>query len=164
MSTQTTVAGRATSGDRKRRVATAPGRSPQGSGAGGTALTALTWVLALAFFFPVFWMVLTGFKNEADAYTETPRVIFAPTLEQFTTVLDRAAPFFLNSFVATVVSTVLVLALAVPAAYALSIRPVKKTQDVLFFAISTKMLPVVAVIVPLYVIAGQIRRSTTSGS
>jgi sorbitol/mannitol transport system permease protein len=54
------------------------------------------------------------------------------------------------------VSTLLVLLLAVPAAYALSIRPVRKTQDVLFFFISTKMLPVVAVIVPLYVVAGEL--------
>ncbi len=57
---------------------------------------------------------------------------------------------------ATTASTILVVLLAVPAAYALSIRPVKKTQDVLFFFISTKMLPLVAVIVPLYVIIGQI--------
>ncbi|GAB2674560.1 carbohydrate ABC transporter permease [Thalassiella azotivora] len=142
---------------RRRRASSPPGRTPSGSGAKGRALTALTWVLAGLFFFPVLWMVLTGFKNEADAYTETPKVVFTPTLDQFTTVIDRAAPFVVNSAVATVASTALVLLLAIPAAYALSIRPVKKTQDVLFFFISTRMLPVVAVIVPLYVIAGQIQ-------
>lgn len=136
--------------------ATAPGRSPDGSGAKGHALTILTWVVAALFFFPVLWMVVTGFKNESDAYTETPRLFFQPTLDQFATVFDRALPFVINSTVATVASTVLVLCLAIPAAYALSIRPVKRTQDVLFFFISTRMLPVVAVIVPLYVIAGQI--------
>ncbi len=135
-------------------VGTAPKRSRGPSG--GTALTILTWFLALAFFFPVFWMVLTGFKNESDAYTETPKLFFAPTLSKFANVIDKAAPFAINSLVATTLSTILVVLLAVPAAYALSIRPVKKTQDVLFFFISTKMLPLVAVIVPLYVITGQI--------
>ncbi len=133
----------------------APSRKRGGS-AGGTAFTVLTWALALIFFFPVFWMALTGFKNEADAYTETPRLFFAPTLTQFQNVLDEATPFAVNSLVATTASTILVVLLALPAAYALSIRPVKKTQDVLFFFISTKMLPLVAVIVPLYVIVGQI--------
>ena len=120
-------------------------------------VTGFTWLIALVFFFPVFWMVLTAFKQETDAYTETPKLFFSPTLDQFRGVFERGAgPYFANSVIASVVSTLLVLLLAIPAAYALSIRPVKKTQDVLFFFISTKMLPVVAVIVPLYVIAGQI--------
>ncbi len=162
MSTQAQTAGDS-AGTRPSRAPRAPGRTPSGGGSKGTALTVLTWVLAGLFFFPVFWMVVTGFKNEADAYTETPNLFFTPTLEQFATVLDRGAPFFVNSMVATVLSTLLVLVLGVPAAYALSIRPVKKTQDVLFFAISTKMLPVVAVIVPLYVIAGQIKAIDSIG-
>nr|WP_084469682.1 carbohydrate ABC transporter permease [Jiangella gansuensis] len=120
-------------------------------------LTALTWVIGMVFFLPVLWMVITAFKREADAYTDPPSLIFTPTLEQFRALFDAGAwPYFLNSLFATAVSTLLVLCLAVPAAYALSIRPVKKTQDVLFFFISTKMLPVVAVIVPIYVIAGRV--------
>jgi polyol transport system permease protein len=123
----------------------------------GTLLSAFTWVVGLAFFFPVFWMVLTSFKREADAYTDPPTLFFEPTLDQFRNVFERGAlPYLANSLFATVVSTLLVLLLAVPAAYALSIRPVRKTQDVLFFFISTKMLPVVAVIVPLYVVAGEL--------
>jgi sorbitol/mannitol transport system permease protein len=121
---------------------------------GGALLTTLTWIIGLLFFFPVFWMVLTGFKQEADAYTDTPKLFFTPTLEQYANVFDRGVgTYFLNSAWATVFSTALVVLLAVPAAYALSIRPVKKTRDVLFFFISTKMLPVAAVIVPLYVAA-----------
>lgn len=120
----------------------------------GTATTVATWLIGLAFFFPVFWMVLTAFKEERDAYTDTPRLFFEPTLAQFRGVFDSGfGPYVLNSMFATVMSTLLVLLLAVPAAYALSIRPVKRTQDVLFFFISTKMLPIVAVIVPLYVIS-----------
>jgi len=121
------------------------------------AISGFTWLIALVFFFPVFWMVITAFKQENDAYTETPKLFFKPTLDQFRGVFERGAgPYFANSVIASVVSMTLVLLLAIPAAYALSIRPVKKTQDVLFFFISTKMLPVVAVIVPLYVIAGEI--------
>ena len=125
---------------------------------GASALTTLTWLIALIFFAPVLWMVLTAFKQESDAASSPPKFVFEPTLDQFGAVLNAGAgSYFLNSLLATGVSTVLVLLLAVPAAYALSIRPGKKTQDVLFFFISTKMLPVVAVIMPIYVIAGQLK-------
>jgi sorbitol/mannitol transport system permease protein len=125
--------------------------------AGGRVATVLTWVVGLLFFFPVFWMVLTAFKQEVDASTDPPKIFFVPTLDQFRNVFDSGFwPYVGNSVFSTVVSTLLVLVLAVPAAYALAIRPVEKTQDVLFFFISTKMLPVVAVIVPLYVIAQNI--------
>ncbi|WP_028280681.1 carbohydrate ABC transporter permease [Arthrobacter sp. H5] len=121
-------------------------------------LTTLTWIVAIGFFLPVLWMVLTSFKQESVASTNPPTFFFEPTLDQYRAVLDAGAgSYFLNSLIATGVSTLLVIVLAVPAAYALSIRPVKKTQDVLFFFISTKMLPVVAVIMPIYVIAGELR-------
>ncbi len=121
---------------------------------GSPMLGVLAWLAGIVFFFPVFWMFLTAFKQEADAYTDPPRVVFEPTLEQFTSVLDRGVgPYLANSAIATVISVILVLLLATPAAYALSIRPVKKTRDVLFFFISTRMLPVVAAIVPLYIAA-----------
>lgn len=117
----------------------------------------VAWVAGIAFFFPVLWMVITGFKQEADAYTSTPKLFFTPTLDQYRGVLDSGiGTTLLNSAFATIVSTLLVLLLGVPAAFALSLRPVKKTKDVLFFFISTKMLPVVAAIVPLYVIVGDI--------
>ena len=138
-----------------------PTESPQGRRKGGgnpsSLLTVLTWILALGFFSPVIWMVLTSFKQEAAAASSPPTFFFEPTLDQYRAVLAAGAgPYFLNSVIATGVSTILVIVLAVPASYALSIRPVKKTQDVLFFFISTKMLPVVAVIMPIYVIAGQL--------
>ncbi|MPZ93725.1 MAG: ABC transporter permease subunit [Propionibacteriales bacterium] len=124
---------------------------------GGTVATIATWVIGFLFFFPVLWMVVTAFKQEVDASTDTPKIFFTPTLDQFRGVFDSGFwPYVGNSMFAVVVSTILVLVLAVPAAYAVSIRPVEKTQDVLFFFISTKMLPVVAVIVPLYVIAQRI--------
>ncbi|MBT0565236.1 carbohydrate ABC transporter permease [Williamsia sp. CHRR-6] len=123
----------------------------------GIALTWLTWILAIGFFFPVLWMVLTAFKKESDANTDPPTFFFTPTLEQFRNAFDAGIGTpLLNSVFATVMSTVLVLALGVPAAFALSLRPVRKTSDALFFFISTKMLPIVAAIIPLYVIVGKI--------
>jgi sorbitol/mannitol transport system permease protein len=122
-------------------------------------LGALTWIIVLIFFFPVLWMALTGLKREQDADTATPHFIFTPTLAQYTSVWKGAGglnglPSYLeHSVTITVLSTLIVLVLALPAAYALSIRPVTKWRDVLFFFISTKMLPIVGAIIPLYVIA-----------
>lgn len=124
----------------------------------GGVLTTVTWILALVFFAPVAWMVMTSFKQENVAASNPPAFFFEPTLDQYKAVISSdAGPYFLNSLIATGVSTLLVILLAIPASYALSIRPVKKTSDVLFFFISTKMLPVVAVIMPIYVISGQLR-------
>ncbi|HWG63077.1 MAG TPA: carbohydrate ABC transporter permease [Streptosporangiaceae bacterium] len=113
----------------------------------------LAWVLALAFFLPVAWMVITAFKPEATAETWPPKFIFSPTLAEFRLAVTGMGPFLTHSVIATVGSTILVLLLGVPAAYALSVYPVKRWRDGLFFFISTKMLPIVAAIGPLYVIA-----------
>jgi sorbitol/mannitol transport system permease protein len=124
----------------------------------GGVLTTLTWLLALAFFFPVLWMAMTAFKQENQAASDPPTWFFTPTLDQFRAVIEGGSAAYVgNSAIATGVSTLLVLLLGIPAAYALSIRPVEKVSDVLFFFISTKMLPVVAVIVPIYVVAGQLK-------
>jgi len=118
------------------------------------AWTALVWIAAIAFFLPVLWMVLTAFKPETAAYSYPPTFIFSPTLSEFRSVFSRGvAPYLENSAFATVGSTILVLVLALPASYALSIRPVSKWRDTLFFFISTKMLPIVAAIVPIYIVA-----------
>jgi sorbitol/mannitol transport system permease protein len=119
---------------------------------------ALAWVVGLIVFFPVFWMVLNSFKTEADANT-APKLFFTPTLDEYRTVTESAGGLlsfgeaFTNSMVIVIVSTVIVLALAIPAAYALAVRPVHKWRDVLFFFISTKFLPVVAAILPVWILA-----------
>jgi sorbitol/mannitol transport system permease protein len=114
----------------------------------------LTWVIVLVFFFPVAWMALTGLKHEQDAAVSTPKFFFKPTFDEFSSVWDRGLQSYLvHSVIITLVSTLLVLVLALPAAYALSLRPVRKWRDVLFFMISTKMLPIVGAIIPLYVLA-----------
>jgi sorbitol/mannitol transport system permease protein len=115
--------------------------------------TVLGWVVGIGFFIPVLWMVITAFKPESAAETWPPKFTFSPTLSEFRLVFSGMDPFIEHSAIATIGSTILVLVLALPAAYALSIRPVGKWRDSLFFFISTKMLPVVAAIGPLYVIA-----------
>ncbi len=121
----------------------------------------LSWAVALVFFFPIFWMVLNGFKEEIDANTD-PKLVFDPTFDRFDEVTSQTQGLlgfreaFMNSVWAVSISTILVLVLAVPAAYALAIRPVAKWRDVLFFFISTKFLPVVAAILPLWIIAREL--------
>jgi sorbitol/mannitol transport system permease protein len=124
----------------------------------GTLLTILAWVVGVLFVLPVLWMVLTSLHSETDAATNPPS-LFAPlTLEGYANFFGAQTgtspwPSLLNSLTASVLSTALVLLLAIPAAYALSIRPVRKWTDVLFFFLSTKMLPVVAGLLPVYLIA-----------
>jgi sorbitol/mannitol transport system permease protein len=115
-------------------------------------LTVFAWVVGLIVFLPVLWMVITAFKPESAAETWPPKFAFSPTLAEFRLVFSGMGPYMENSAMATVFSTILVLVLGLPAAYALSVRPVKRWRDGLFFFISTKMLPIVAAIGPLYVI------------
>ena len=123
----------------------------------GAVLSALGWIVALGLFFPVLWMVLTAFKQERDAFTSPPKFIFKPTFDQFHAVLSGGlGTALLNSLWSTAGSTALVIGLALPAAYALSVRPIEKWQDALFFFLSTRMLPVVGAIVPIYIIARDI--------
>ncbi len=117
----------------------------------------IAWVITLIFFAPVAWMVLTSFHSEANAATNPPS-IFAPlTLSAYRTVFAGGiSPFLINSAMASVLSTLLVLALAIPAAYALSIKPVEKWTDVMFFFLSTKFLPPIAALLPVYLIVKRI--------
>ena len=110
------------------------------------------WGVAAALFFPIFWMVLTSFKSERDAITAS--LSFTPTLEGYRDVLARADyfGFALNSIVISVGGTVVALALAVPAAYAMAFHPTQRTRGTLLWMLSTKMLPPVGVLVPIYLL------------
>ncbi|WP_347350540.1 carbohydrate ABC transporter permease [Intrasporangium sp.] len=147
-----------------------PGRVPpsQGAQAGSRSLQIVhrkpprshallslaAWVIGLLFALPVIWMILTSFHSETDAATNPPSVFAPLSLEGYRTFFAAGPwPSLLNSLTASVISTILVLLLSFPAAYALSIRPVKKWTDVLFFFLSTKMLPIVAGILPIYIFA-----------
>jgi len=118
-------------------------------GKGGVVLTVLAWLAALAFFFPILWMVLLSLRSEGDA--ANPKLFAAITGVNYDGLWSGGVRIaILNSLNASITSTILVILLAVPAAYALSIKPVKKWTDVLFFFLSTKMMPAVAALLPIY--------------
>ncbi len=124
---------------------------------GGPLLAALAWLLTIMFFLPVAWMFLTSLHTEADAATNPPSVFAPLTFEHYGTLLERGiVPPLLNSTMASVISTLLVLVLAIPAAFALSIRPVRKWTDVMFFFLSTRFLPAIAALLPIYLIVKEI--------
>jgi polyol transport system permease protein len=121
---------------------------------GKIAWSAVGWLVVFIFFFPVLWMWLESLKTEPQAASTPPTILFIPTLSEFQEVLSGDfPPFFINSAIASGFSTLLVLVLGLPAAYALSVRPVKRSRDVLFFFISTRFLPFAASLVPLYLLA-----------
>ena len=121
------------------------------------ALGTAAWLIGMVWIFPVAWTLLTSFKTEQDASAQTfhqgltvARYSDVSHSTEGTLSLGTA---FTNSLVIVLVSTIIVMLLALPAAYALAIRPVPKWRDVLFFFISTKFLPIVASIFPIYVYA-----------
>nr|WP_244883782.1 carbohydrate ABC transporter permease [Streptomyces zhihengii] len=121
-------------------------------------LGVVTWIAGIAFCMPALWMLLTSFHSEADAATNPPSLAASLTLDGYRQFFNGGGgaepwPPLINSLLASTLSTVLVLVLALPAAYALSIRRVPKWTDVMFFFLSTKMLPVVAGLLPIYLFA-----------
>jgi len=123
-----------------------------------SALGLLAWLCGIVFFLPVAWMVLTSLHSEPNAATNPPSIAAPLTFQGYREFFGASTgvspwPPLINSLSASVVSTLLVLVLAMPAAYALSIKPVRKWSDAMFFFLSTKMLPVVAGLLPIYLIA-----------
>nr|HMS95030.1 carbohydrate ABC transporter permease [Tabrizicola sp.] len=117
--------------------------------------TLAAWTVALIIFFPVLWMILTSFKTEPSAVAMPPEFLSADwTLENYAEVWARSdyPRFFWNSVVISVGSTLLGLAIAIPAAWAMAFVPGKKTKDLLMWMLSTKMMPAVAVMIPLYLL------------
>jgi sorbitol/mannitol transport system permease protein len=117
--------------------------------------TVITWAVALIIFFPILWTVLTSLKSEGDAILFPPA--FLPphwTLENFVEVQSRSDYFkhFFNSVIIAGGSTLLALIIAVPAAWSMAFSPTKRTKDILMWMLSTKMMPAVGVLVPIYLI------------
>ncbi len=114
-----------------------------------------SWIIALLFFFPIFWMVLTSLKTELQAIAEPPLLFFKPTLENYILINERTeyALFAYNSVVTSVGGTLLALLIAIPSAYSMAFAPTARTKDVLLWMLSTKMLPAVGVLMPIYLIA-----------
>jgi sorbitol/mannitol transport system permease protein len=117
-------------------------------------LTIVGWLAAFLIFFPILWMVVTSFKTEIDAIATPPKLAFSPTVENYAAVRERAdyVHFALNSIVISVGATLLAILISVPGAYAMAFFPKKHTKDVLMWMLSTKMMPAVGVLVPIYLI------------
>jgi sorbitol/mannitol transport system permease protein len=117
--------------------------------------TAIAWAIGLLIFFPILWTILTSFKTEAEAIASPPSFLFFDwTLENYFTVQDRSNYFrhFWNSVVISLGSTIIGLIIAIPAAWSMAFVPAKRTKDVLMWMLSTKMLPPVGVLIPIYLI------------
>src|SRR5579863_59018 len=116
--------------------------------------TALTYLLVFLLVFPVLWMVITGFKTEIAAINIPPTLFFQPTLDQFQLAFAGGfGAYFVNSIVASLVSTAIAMVLGIPAAYAMVFQMRKKSaDDMLFFVLSTRFLPFAAILIPLFVI------------
>ncbi|KQX95003.1 carbohydrate ABC transporter permease [Variovorax sp. Root473] len=113
------------------------------------------WAVALLLFFPLGWLFLTAFKTELQAIHVPPLFIFEPTLDNFGEV-QRRSDYLLyarNSLITSLGSTILGLLIAAPAAYSMAFFRTKKTRDILMWMLSTKMMPAVGALVPIYVLA-----------
>jgi sorbitol/mannitol transport system permease protein len=112
----------------------------------------IAWLIALLLFFPIFWMTITAFKTEQQAYSSS--LFFIPTFDSFREVFARSNYFAFawNSVMISAGVTILCLLLAVPAAYAMAFFPNQRTQKVLLWMLSTKMMPSVGVLVPIYLL------------
>jgi sorbitol/mannitol transport system permease protein len=115
--------------------------------------TIAAWFIALLLFFPLFWLGITAFKTEGQAIAAN--LFFTPTLESFVEVQSRSdyLHYAKNSLVTSVASTVLGLLIAAPAAYSMAFFRTRKTRDILMWMLSTKMMPAVGALMPIYVMA-----------
>lgn len=117
--------------------------------------TALAWGVGLLIFFPILWTILTSFKTEAQAIADPPVFLFFDwTLENYAAVQERSnyGRFLWNSVVIAGGSTLLGILIAVPAAWSMAFVPSNRTKDILLWMLSTKMLPAVGVLYPIYLI------------
>ena len=117
--------------------------------------TIAAWSIALLIFFPILWTIITSFKTEAEAISFPPKLFdFDWTLENYSTVQERSnyALHFINSILISLGSTLLGLLIAIPASWAMAFVPGERTKEVLMWMLSTKMMPAVAVLMPIYFI------------
>jgi sorbitol/mannitol transport system permease protein len=117
--------------------------------------TILAWSLGLLIFFPILWTILTSFKSEGQAIADPPLFfMFDWTLENYAIVQERSdyLRFLTNSIIIAGGSTLLGIFVAVPAAWSMAFVPSKRTKDILLWMLSTKMLPAVGVLYPIYLI------------
>ena len=117
--------------------------------------TLIAWVLGFLIFFPILWIIVLSFKSEGDAIRTPLEVLTSVwTFESYSTVNVRSDYFkhFNNSVIIAVGSTLLGILVAVPAAWSMAFVPSKSTRGILMWMLSTKMLPAVGVLYPIYLL------------
>jgi len=117
--------------------------------------TIIAWTIGLAIFFPIFWIAVLSFKTEGDAIRTPFEVLTSAwTLESYAVVQDRSDYFkhFTNSIIIALGSTLLGILVAVPAAWSMAFVPSRRTRGILMWMLSTKMLPAVGVLYPIYLL------------
>ena len=117
--------------------------------------TVLAWAIGFLIFFPILWTILTSFKTEGEAVTIPPNFVFFDwTLENYAVVQERSdyVKFAMNSVILALGSTLVGLLIAIPAAWAMAFAPGRKTKDLLMWMLSTKMMPPVGALIPIYLI------------
>jgi sorbitol/mannitol transport system permease protein len=117
--------------------------------------TMAAWLAGFVIFFPILWMVLASFKTELEAFATPPSFLFFHwTTENYATVQERSDYLHhaLNSLLIAGGSTLIALLIAIPAAWSMAFAPTKRTKDILLWMLSTKMMPPVGVLVPIYLI------------
>lgn len=117
--------------------------------------TGLAWAIGLLIFFPILWTILTSFKSEGQAIADPPLFLFFDwTLENYAIVQERSdyGKYLMNSIIIAGGSTVLGVLIALPAAWSMAFVPSRRTKDILLWMLSTKMLPAVGVLYPIYLI------------
>ena len=98
------------------------------------------WIIAILFFFPIFWVVLTSFKTEIQAIAVPPMLFFPPTIENFALIQDRTdyTSYAWNSIISSVGGTALAMVIAIPAVHAMAFNPDRWTKEILQWMLSTK--------------------------
>ena len=116
-------------------------------------VTICAWLVGFLIFFPILWIFLMSFHTEGDAIKSPFAMLASPwTTEAYQAVQTQNSygKFFMNSVVISVGSTVLALIIGIPAAWSMAFVPGKRTKDLLMWMLSTKMMPAVGVLIPLY--------------
>ncbi|MEO1249249.1 MAG: carbohydrate ABC transporter permease [Pseudomonadota bacterium] len=131
-------------------------------GKGGWGWTAFTGVISFIYFFPVLWIILTAFKTRTDALAIPPKIFFTPTLDNFIGVFYRASItagvsqetnfglYFFNSIFIAGTSVLLAVIVGTLAAYAFSRYPLKGNDTYLFIILTTRMMPPIVVLIPIF--------------
>jgi sorbitol/mannitol transport system permease protein len=129
--------------------------------------SAVAWSLGFLIFFPILWTILTSFKTELEAFSIPPKFLFFDwTLENYKLVQQRSdyLRFATNSVILSLGATLVSLLFAIPAAWAMAFAPGKRTKDLLMWMLSTKMMPPVGALIPVYLIFRDFRLLDTRGA